>query len=159
MHIWIKAGVAAVIVLAAIQIVRPNRTNPTIHPAMEISSNSAVPAEVSAILARSCGDCHSHRTVWPWYSAVAPVSWLVAYDVTHGRQRINFSEWAARPADTNGKILAKICTEVTDNEMPGFFYPLMHPAARLSDYDKQAICQWTRSMQQISKAREGHTAP
>ncbi len=107
-----------------------------------------MPPEVAAILDRSCSDCHSNRTVWPWYSAVAPVSWLVAYDVNHGRSELNFSEWGLINQKKNADTLEKICKEVQDKEMPGAFYPLLHPIAKLTDSDIQTVCGWTKSVQQ-----------
>ena len=78
MWLWIKrVMIAALIVLAASQVFRPARTNPPIDPKREIHSNFTVDKPVAATLARACNDCHSNRTVWPWYSRVAPTSWLV----------------------------------------------------------------------------------
>jgi hypothetical protein len=94
-----KAKVALVAVAATavvIQFFPPERTNPTSDPAASFEAVFKPPAQVSAIIARACQDCHSHRTVWPWYSRVAPASWLVADDVSEARQHVNFSAWAHR---------------------------------------------------------------
>lgn len=136
-----------VVILIAIQAVRPARSNPPINPKNEISASVAIPAGVSAILGRSCNDCHSNRTVWPWYSNVAPVSWLVVYDVREGRSTLNFSEWGARSPEKNREMLGEICKEVTEKEMPGSIYPLMHPGSQLSDADIQTVCRWTQAAQ------------
>ena len=95
MKTGIKIGGLAVIGAAvALQFVnRPDRTNPPEDPSLTFASQQYVPATVSATLERACYDCHSNRTVWPWYSAIAPVSWLVADDVEEGRKHLNFSEW------------------------------------------------------------------
>lgn len=149
MYLWVKRFLLALIVIVvAIQFFWPSITNPGADPRRDISASLTLPPDVARILARSCNDCHSNDTVWPWYSHVAPVSWLVAYDVNHGRKALNFSEWARRDPQKNGEMLGEICKEVTEKEMPGFIYPIMHPAARLTDADIQTVCRWTQSVQQ-----------
>ena len=146
MWIWLKRIVLAVLVFAAVaQVIRPARTNPPIDPMREIHAALPVDSSVSAILARSCNDCHSNRTVWPWYSQVAPVSWLVAYDVRQGRSKLNFSEWDSHGAEANQKLLEEICSEVRDGEMPGWQYSLLHPESKLSLADTETVCGWTRT--------------
>src|SRR5690242_8181983 len=77
-----------------IQAIRPDRTNPPEDPARTIKAASYMTPDVSAILDRACADCHSNRTVWPWYSNIAPVSWFVASDVHDGRRQFSMSDWA-----------------------------------------------------------------
>ncbi len=145
---WLKRGLLVLVALLVVaQVFRPARTNPTIDPKNEIFASVAVPPDVAWILARSCNDCHSNRTVWPWYSNVAPISWLVAYDVNHGRSTLNFSEWGTRNPEKNREMLGEICKEVTEKEMPGPIYPIMHSGAGLSDADIQTVCRWTQSAQ------------
>lgn len=143
---WSSAGLVVFLVVA--QAIRPARTNPTIDSKNEIAASVNVPPDVASILTRSCSDCHSNRTVWPWYSGVAPFSWLVVYDVREGRSKLNFSDWGAWSPEKNRRMLGEICKEVTEKEMPGSIYPLMHPGSQLSDADIQAVCRWTQSAQQ-----------
>jgi len=148
MKVWIKRVVwVLALALVVIQVFRPTRTNPMIDPKNEISTNLTVPPDVTGILARSCNDCHSNRTTWPWYSSVAPVSWLVAYDVNYGRGALNFSEWGMRDPEKNGEMLGEICKEVTEKKMPGLIYPIMHSGAKLTEADVQTVCRWTQSVQ------------
>jgi hypothetical protein len=84
---------------------------------------------------RACFDCHSNETTWPWYSNVAPVSWLVLRDVQEGRRRMNFSEWNANFHPNVNELVGII----QEGEMPPFQYLLMHPNAKLSATDKQAL--------------------
>jgi hypothetical protein len=90
--------------------------------------------QTADLVKRACYDCHSNQTVWPWYSYVAPVSWLVYADVMEGRSRLNFSEWN-RPQRGAGEI-ANI---IQEGEMPPFQYLPMHPSARLSAAEKQQL--------------------
>lgn len=91
---------------------------------------------------RACYDCHSNRTVWPWYSKVAPVSWWVINHVNDGRRHLNFSEWQPLPAEKRREQLGEILEEVEEGEMPLASYVLGHPEARLSQADLQALREW-----------------
>lgn len=146
MLVWFRRlSVALLLVLVAIQIFQPAKTNPPIDPRREIQANLAIEPPVASVLQRSCNDCHSHRTEWPWYSRVAPVSWLIAYDVNRGRKSLNFSEWAQYRCEEQQKQLAEICKEVSEGEMPGLSYTLLHHNAKLSADDVAAICHWNRN--------------
>ena len=86
------------------------------------------------LMRRACFDCHSNQTGWRWYSYVAPSSWLVGNDVNGGRRHLNFSEWdrPQRHADDIGGM-------VKSGDMPPWFYLPLHPSAKLSDAEKQAL--------------------
>lgn len=128
---------------AALQLVRPERTNPPVDPSMRLDAQLTVPREVAAILERSCRDCHTNETRWPWYSQVAPPSLLLAHDVREGRDELNFSEWGDYDAETADEQLEEICEMVTDGEMPLRPYTWLHPDARLSAADVSRLCEWT----------------
>jgi len=134
-----RAAAAIVVVLAAAQLVRPARANPPTDPSRTIQAQRGTPPELAAVLARSCRDCHSNGTVWPWYSQVAPVSWLMASGVSKGRQAVNFSEWATYPPARQQSLLVESCKDVKAGKMPGP-YTLLHPETRLSARDVETIC-------------------
>ena len=138
-----RIGIVVAVVLVLIQFVRPARTNPPIDPTKTLRSTGRPAVEVTAILDRACRDCHSSETRWPWYSHVAPVSWLVTRDVNVGRKELSFSTWGDYDARRRARKLEEICEQVRAGEMPQFPYPLMHPEARLTDRDTQVICGWT----------------
>lgn len=96
------------------------------------------------MLRRACYDCHSNETVWPWYSKVAPASWLVADDVEHGRRHVNFSTWNRRTPEEQAKAMKTVWEEVEAGEMPLWQYRPLHPAARLSDADKALLRVWSQ---------------
>jgi mono/diheme cytochrome c family protein len=138
-------AIPAVILFLAAQVYRPARTNPPSDRKQEVRAILDVHPQVASAMDRSCGDCHSNRTVWPWYSRVAPVSWLVVSDVNRGRAAVNFSEWSKYNAQEQQKHLEEICSEVSQGEMPALQHTLMHPDAKLIAAEKAAICQWTKS--------------
>ena len=127
----------------AIQIVRPARTNPPVDPTHTIEARVDVPPAVDAILMRACIDCHSNETRWPWYSNLAPVSWLLASDVNGGRHHMNVSEWNPRASHHGDSLFEEICNQVRAGDMPPWYYRPLHPAAHLSADDVSKICAWT----------------
>ena len=137
--------VIAVLLFLAIQLKRPARTNPLIDQAQTIQTRTQMTPQVAAILDRSCRDCHSNNTEWPWYSNVAPVSWWLTDHVHTGRKDLNLSEWGKLDRDRQSKKLQQMCDEVADGQMPLSSYLPMHPQAKLSDEDKKAICAWTEA--------------
>lgn len=88
---------------------------------------------------RACFDCHSNETTWPWYSNIAPVSWLVYHDVIEARDRMNFSEWG-RPQPGIDQVIE----EIEEGGMPLPQYLLMHPNARLSAQEREALIEGLR---------------
>lgn len=88
------------------------------------------------LFVRACFDCHSNQTGWRWYSWVAPASWLVARDVSHGRRNLNFTEW-----DHPQKHAEHVAEEVKSGDMPPWFYLPLHPSAKLSDAEKLALIE------------------
>ncbi len=127
---------AAVFVFAAIQLVPVDRSNP---PAGE--EVPASPAE-RAVLRRACYNCHSNETVWPWYSRLAPVSWLVASDVHEGRGKLDFSTWNRLSPEQRIKKRRKAWKEVSKGEMPPWYYRIVHTDASLSPQAKAALRAW-----------------
>jgi hypothetical protein len=85
---------------------------------------------------RACFDCHSNQTSWPWYSNIAPVSWLIQHDVQQGRARLDFSQWT-----TSRRGEDDAAEQVQRGTMPPAYYVLLHPAANLTTQEKQALIQ------------------
>ena len=148
---WIVVVVACLFVVA--QFSRPARTNPAVDQSLSLESRVQVSPLVSAIIDRSCSDCHSNKTRWPWYSNVAPVSWFVIDHVNEGRQNLNFSEWGRyTKRDTDG-LLKQICQEVKAGAMPLSSYTPLHPGSKLSAEDKKILCDWANAERQRINAQ------
>ena len=128
---------------ACVQLVRPERGERPPDPARSLEARAALTPEVSAILARSCNDCHTARTRWPWYSEIAPVSWFVADHVRHGRANLDFSDWARHEGRDADWMLGKICAEAKRGTMPLPSYTLVHRSAKLTPADVGTLCDWT----------------
>ncbi len=143
------AGLILIVFLIVSQLYRPTKTNPPIDPGQTMEAQSRAPADVVSVLYRGCGDCHSNRTLWPWYSNVAPVSWLILSDVNGGRSHMNLSAWTAlnrrgKPPNM-GERMESVCRQITEGDMPPWYYLLMHHNARLSTNEIQMLCDWARS--------------
>jgi len=128
-------GLAAVFV--AVQFLPVDRTSPPVSAEMQ------APANVRAVLRRACYDCHSNETTWPWYSRVAPVSWLLARDVREGRRELNFSEWGGYTPKRQARKFKEVREQVGAGEMPPWFYVAVHREAALSAEDAAILREWS----------------
>lgn len=136
----VQAAVVLVVIFAAAQLIRPQRVNPSIDPRRTFQAHMRTANELVAIVDRACRDCHSNATVWPRYSQVAPVSWLMAASVAEGRKALNFSEWGSYSPEQQQELLAMMCRDVSTGKMPGGLWTQLHPEARLSAKDIEMIC-------------------
>jgi len=140
---WVLIILACVVVV--IQFIRPAKTNRAIDPAQTIESRLQVSPQVAAIFDRSCNDCHSNKTRWPWYSNVAPVSWFVIGHVSDARSVMNFSQWGNYDKDKQSRRLRDICEQISDGEMPLSSYTPLHRGSKLSADDVKTLCDWTNA--------------
>jgi hypothetical protein len=146
---WIyRLAIVTGVFLVASQFVPVDRSNPAADPAKAIDATENLPIAVKQVFARSCNNCHSNQTAWPWYSYVAPVSWLISRDVQHARKKMNFSEWGSYTAKKREENLEDICEQMTDGDMPDGKYALLHREARITQEDRAAVCQWTEDSRQ-----------
>ncbi|MCL4239131.1 MAG: heme-binding domain-containing protein [Anaerolineae bacterium] len=138
----INAALLLVFVVA-IQAIPIPRENPPVQREPQWDS-----PQTRELAAGACFDCHSNETAWPWYARVAPSAWVVWYDVTEGRQALNFSEWEYHAGDEFADpddpfapkpLSERIAQAIRDGSMPPGTYRLAHAAARLSDAEKEAL--------------------
>jgi hypothetical protein len=108
--------------------------------------NNDVPKEIGDMLKTTCYDCHSNETVYPWYSYVSPVKFLVSKDTRKGRKHLNFSEWENYSMEDKLEVLDEISEEVEEGEMPMKIYPIVHPDAKLSDVDREVLISWAEDL-------------
>ena len=136
---------ASAFAFAAIQLLpAPPRTNPPIDRNRTIEARLKVTPQVEAVLQHACINCHSHQTAWPWYSRVAPVSWMIGCDVNAARTAMNLSHWSPNPGEQIAYLTAA-CVNVRGGRMPPPNYQLMHPEARVSPAEAKTFCDWTKS--------------
>jgi hypothetical protein len=121
--------IGGLVLFALIQLVPIDRVNPPITLEPKWST-----PEARALAKEHCFQCHSNETEWPWYSYVAPASWLIKWDVVNGRDRFNFSEWDKHPGE-----LDEMIGEIQDGGMPPLQYTLFHPNSKLDTQQKQTL--------------------
>lgn len=116
---------------------------PQTNPPVEL--DMPAPAEVKAILKASCYDCHSNETVWPWYSKIAPISWLVSADTMEGRERLNFSTWNQYSSEQQVQNVAQAMKEVRKGKMPPWFYTIKHADGKITPAKLAVLETWAAS--------------
>jgi heme-binding protein len=124
-----------------------------VHPFGDLKTHGAVnpllagadvdPA-ITQIIERSCQNCHSDKTEWPWYSYVAPVSWLIEKDVHDARSHMNLSLWGDYSLEKKQELLTKMAAAVRSRQMPPARYNLAHPSSKPSATDLEQIYEWAR---------------
>ncbi len=129
-------------ILVILQFIPSNRPETVKDNPADLIGNNRIPSEMATMLKNACYDCHSNESHYPWYAYVAPVSYLINRDIREGRENLNFSDWENLEKRKKLKILGEISDVVLDGEMPMKIYTPLHPEARLTDEDRQAMADW-----------------
>jgi len=148
-RVWKHLGLGALLVLAAMQVSRPDMTKPPTDPAKTLDALYPPPPEVTGLLVAACYDCHSHETRWPWYAHVAPVSWFVARDVVRAREHMNFSTFGDEVPEDRAAYLEECAEKVREHEMPPTTYTWLHAAARLPTKERERLAGWFEEAAQV----------
>lgn len=127
------------VLFVAIQFIPVERTNPPVTGLVD------APEDVLTTLRRSCWDCHSNETDWPWYAYVAPMSLRVSQHVWMGREHVNFTEWDGYDAEERDEAYEEIAKEIDRGGMPLKDYLLVHRNAKLTTSDRERLVSWAES--------------
>jgi hypothetical protein len=144
----------ALVVFVLIQLVPSGQSNPPVMSSQTIERTLTVPPQVKAILERSCKNCHSNETVWPWYAKIAPVSWFLAGDVNSARDDMNLSEWGVANPDAQRDTLLELCRQVRKGAMPLSAYTWLHREAVLRPADVTTLCEWSEAARKELREKE-----
>ena len=140
----LKIGVLLVaIAFVAIQFFQIDKTNSPTVQAETLESVVTLPPDVGAILQRSCSDCHTNTTVYPWYAYVQPFGWFLQNHIDDGKRELNFSKFATYDANKRAKKIEEVCEQVESGEMPLPSYLWIHRDAALTDAERKTLCDWT----------------
>lgn len=120
--------------------------NKPLNSNSDIIASGLATGEIARILKNSCYDCHSNQVKYPWYSYVAPVSWLVINDVEEGRKELNFSEWSEYPKRRMLRKMEDVGEQMEKKEMPLPIYTFIHRSASLSENDRTLIKDWAKNL-------------
>ena len=151
---YLKAALAlCLVVLLAVQFVRPAKNYAPRDPGAAIDSRFPVPRHVMEVFKRSCYDCHSDSTVYPWYAEIQPVGWWLNSHIEQGKRGIDFDRFGAyRPMRQYAKF-GDIIEQLQKDEMPIGSYLFIHRYARLSPDEKEEIIRWSGAMMDSMRAR------
>lgn len=138
------AAVAFLLLLFVLAFVHPFGNAKIANPSKPVMASAQIEHSALEVMQRACQNCHSEQTVWPLYSRVAPISWLIEKDVQDGRERWNMSNWDQYSIDQREDILSRIGPMVRNRKMPLPKYLVLHPEAKLSDADVELLYQWSR---------------
>lgn len=134
--------IAFVILLGLIQFIRPERNQQTNPSRYDIFHKTETEVAIVTTFQTSCYNCHSNRTVYPWYASVAPVSWMINNHVKEGKEHLNFSDWILYDKEEQIKKLMDIAEVLQEHEMPPKPYLWLHEEAKISDTDRQLLLKW-----------------
>ena len=140
-----KIGITLLAIFVVIQFFRIDKTNPEYNEAEDFITITQPPTEIAGLIKAACYDCHSHQAKYPWYSNVAPVSWMVAHHIEEGREHLNFSTWTAYSEKKADHKLEEAAEEVEKGNMPMKPYVAMHSEAKMTDEQKTALIEWFES--------------
>jgi hypothetical protein len=147
MSVWLKKiFIIAVIILVGIQFIPTKRNISKQLLETDITKSFSVPKPVQDIFKRSCYDCHSNNTNYPWYNKVQPVSWLLENHIEEGKKELNFSDFGSYSKRKQRNKLKSIISQIKDDEMPLWTYTIIHKKAKLSEKDKALIKQWAAKL-------------
>jgi len=136
-------------ILIIIQFIRPEKNNSVAASPNDITQHYAVPDDALSIIKRSCYDCHSNHTDYPWYFNIQPVAWWMQNHVNDGKREINFSEFNSYPAKKQSHKLHEVIEQIKNDEMPIDSYLWIHKNAKLNDEQKKIVTGWADSLQQM----------
>ena len=150
-----RAILIIIILLVAIQFIRPSRNQTTGLSANDITKHYTVPDTVTAILKRACNDCHSNYTRYPWYTNIQPVGWWLQNHVNGGKDELNFSEFGAYTAKRQSHKMENVAKQIQKGEMPLDSYLWIHKDAILSEGEKKVLIDWANGLSKEIAAKNG----
>ncbi|MDF0716597.1 heme-binding domain-containing protein [Muricauda sp. 334s03] len=129
-----------------IQFFSTSRNQSDTIPKTDFMLVNDVPKQVENIIKTSCYDCHSNNTDYPWYNKVQPVAWFLEDHVTHGKEELNFNEWADYSNRRKNSKLKSIISQIENGEMPLWSYTLIHREAKLSEDKRKTVLDWVSKL-------------
>lgn len=142
-----KIFLYVVAVLLLMQLYRPAKNSNSEVSETSIGKMIQVPESIQNILDRSCADCHSNNTKYLWYHEIAPISYVVAYHISEGKEHVNFDTWGKYNANQKKHIIDNLEEVIESREMPLFGYLKLHPDAVISDADNQKLLDWIKTLE------------
>lgn len=131
-----------ILVLLLVQFIPVNRSNPPLNTGEDLVYSRMVPGDLQQLLQNACYDCHSFETEYPWYSYVAPVSFIIRHHIKEAREKVNFSIWNTYMDKRKDHTLDECIEVLEEQKMPLKSFTWLHPEARLSDVQREELIQF-----------------
>lgn len=147
-----KIFIGLLIALVAIQFVKPSK-NVSGNTEKDISTLYPMPDSVKQIVTKACADCHSNKTVYPWYASIQPLGFWLDHHVDEGKREINFNEFASYRIGKQNHKLKEVIEQIKEEEMPLASYTLIHKDAKLTEAEKATLVQWCQNVMDTIKAK------
>lgn len=148
MKIAKKIGIALLIILIGMQFFSPEKNTATGDYVAAFEKETQPTTEVAQLLKTTCYDCHSSHTEYPWYNAIAPVSYWLDHHIEEGKEHLDFSDWANYTVKKKDHKLEELIEEVEEGEMPLKEYTWTHEEARLTPEQKRMLIDWAKEARQ-----------
>jgi len=136
-------GIGLLVVLLILQFFQPEKNSAPLDPESDMLSLLSPPDKLVTLIRKSCYDCHSNQTVYPWYSKISPVSWYLHRHIQKGKEDLNFSDYGQLDKADRIGVFADFCDVLDAGTMPLQSYLLIHKEARLSPEEREELCNWT----------------
>ena len=141
-----KIIISAAAILILIQFFRINKENPVVNSSNDFLIINKAPDSIAQTIRSSCYDCHSNETQYPWYSNIAPVSWVIKHHINEGREKMNFSDWGQYSSKKRQRKVDGAIEMIEGNDMPLKSYTLIHRDAILNPAKKDSLIIWLKSL-------------
>ena len=136
-------GITLVTILIVIQFIQPEQNRASVYQKEDMLVVSAPPEHIEALIRTACYDCHSNQTVYPWYAKISPVSWYLHNHIREGKEDMNFSDYGHLEKVDKIGVLVDFCEVLEAGTVPLQSYMLQHKNARLSQEEKETLCEWS----------------
>jgi hypothetical protein len=143
-----KILIGLLIIFLLSQFIRPPHNNGNATSLSDVTHTVSVPENVMGILKKSCYDCHSNHTEYPWYSKITPVNWWLNNHIEEGKRHLNFSDFKKGSYKRMMKRMDEVGETVEKHEMPLNSYLWIHHDAKLSEEQQQMLINWSKEGQQ-----------
>ena len=152
-----KLAIGLSILLIAAQFIQPSLNQGSSSGAQDITKMVSVPENVMQVLKRSCYDCHSDHSTYPWYDRISPISWWVADHINDGKRELNFTQFKQNTTKRQLHKMEEIRETVEKGDMPLKSYLVMHGDAKLTDHEKNILVEWSRKAEEEIRLRPAVT--
>ncbi len=156
----LSAGVCGVILLIPLSFTHPFGNPRQINASSgQLLAGARIPEPLRELVERKCGNCHSEQVEWPFYSRIAPVSWLLEHDVSEARAHLNLSRWDTYSNQDKLNLLTRLAAKARSGEMPPARYTAIHSGSKLLSKEQDSLYEWAKAERRRLRTAGQQTPP